>query len=325
MVPDAVFTSYYGRPVVKASPWEADIPAYLFMGGVAAGSSLLAVGADLTGRASLRRIGRYGALTAIGISFAALVHDLGKPLRFINMLRVAKPTSPMSVGTWILVGYGPLAGLAGLGELARAVPLPARFRKLRLLADLLAFSARPAGIASVALAPAVAAYTAVLLTDTATPTWHEAHRHLPFVFVGSAAAASGGLGLIGASLSDAGPARKLAVGGAALELVAEHLMEPAMGVTAEPLHQGTPGRLMRASKTLTLLGAVGAATGAGRSRIVAVASGLCLLAGSACTRFGIFEAGQASARDPKYTVLPQRERVLAREHDGRDTTRATTA
>ena len=324
MVPDAVFTSYYGRPVVKASPWEADIPAYLFMGGVAAGASLLAAGADLSGRTSLQRIGRYGALTAISISFAALVHDLGKPLRFINMLRVAKPTSPMSVGTWILVGYGPLAGLAGVGELARSVPIPAKYGKLRLLAKLLAWSARPAGIASVALAPAVAAYTAVLLTDTATPTWHEARHHLPFVFVGSAAAASGGLGMIGASLTDAGPARRLAVGGAALELVAEHLMEPAMGITAEPLHQGTPGKLMRASKIFTVLGAVGAATGASRSRIVAAVSGVCLLAGSACTRFGVFEAGQASARDPKYTVVPQRERVLAREHDGRDTTRATT-
>lgn len=324
MVPDATFTSYYGRPVVKASPWEADIPAYLFMGGVAAGSSLLAAGADLTGRTSLRKVGRIGALTAISISFAALVHDLGKPLRFINMMRVAKPTSPMSVGTWILVGYGPLAGLAGAGELLRSISIPARFGKIRLVARLLSWSARPAGIAAVALAPAVASYTAVLLTDTATPTWHEAHRHLPFVFVGSAAAASGGLGLIGASLSDAGPARRMAVGGALLELVAEHLMEPAMGVTAEPLHQGTPGKLMRASKILTVLGAVGAATGAGRSRLVAAASGLCLLVGSACTRFGVFEAGQASARDPKYTVLPQRERVEARKRANQDV-KATTA
>lgn len=324
MVPDAEFTSYYGRPILKASPWEKDIPAYLFMGGVAAGSSLLAAGADLTGRAAMRRTGRLASLTALSLSMGALVHDLGRPDRFYNMLRVAKPTSPMSVGTWILVGYGPLAGLAGLGELARSATIPARFPKTRMLAKILAVSARPAGLLAVPLAPAVAAYTAVLLTDTATPTWHEAHRHLPFVFVGSAAAASGGLGMIGASLADAGPARRLAVGGAALELVAEHLMEPAMGVTAEPLHQGTPGILMRASKILTVLGAVGAATGAGRSRLVAAASGLCLLAGSACTRFGVFEAGQASARDPKYTVLPQRERVRARERDGRDT-KATTA
>ena len=81
-----------------------------------------------------------------------------------------------------------------------------------------------------------------------------------------------------------------------------------MGVTAEPLHQGQAGRLMRAAKALTLVGAMGSA-GAGRSRAVAVLSGAALLAGSACTRFGVFEAGQASARDPKYTVVPQRDRL----------------
>ncbi|MGN6575985.1 MAG: NrfD/PsrC family molybdoenzyme membrane anchor subunit, partial [Nocardioides sp.] len=118
MVPDAEFTSYYGRPIVKPSPWEADIPAYLFSGGLAAGSSLLAAGADLTGRPSLRRAGRLGALGALGFSMAALIHDLGKPARFTNMLRVAKPTSPMSVGTWVLSAYGPMAGLAGAAELS---------------------------------------------------------------------------------------------------------------------------------------------------------------------------------------------------------------
>ena len=104
------------------------------------------------------------------------------------------------------------------------------------------------------MAPAVAAYTAVLLADTATPTWHDAHRHLPFVFVGSASAASGGLGMLGAPVAEAGPARRLAVGGALLELAVENRMEQAMGLTAKPLHEGTAGRLMRASKAFTLAG-----------------------------------------------------------------------
>ncbi len=72
MVPDATFTSYYGRPVVKPSPWTEDIPAYLFLGGLAGGSSLLAAGADLTSRPALRRIGRLGALAGITVSFGAL-------------------------------------------------------------------------------------------------------------------------------------------------------------------------------------------------------------------------------------------------------------
>jgi formate-dependent nitrite reductase membrane component NrfD len=307
MVPDATFTSYYGRPVVKASPWEADIPAYLFLGGVAAGSSLLAAGADLTGRSTLCRTGRIGALVGIGISFAALVHDLGRPSRFVNMLRVAKPTSPMSVGTWILTGYGPLAMLAGAAELAplvRILPRP--------IVDVASFVARPAGVAAALLAPAIASYTAVLLSDTATPSWHEAYREMPFVFVGSAAAAAGGLGLLGASGRDAGPARKLAVGGALLEMAAGQVMEKSMGLTAEPLHQGTPGKLMRASRALTIAGAVAAVIG-GRSRIVSAMGGAALVAGSVCTRFGIFYAGQESAKDPKYTVVPQRERLEARK------------
>ena len=69
MVPEATFTSYYGRPIVKPSPWEADIPAYLFLGGLAAGSSLLGAGADLTGRPTLRRTGRLGALVGITLSW----------------------------------------------------------------------------------------------------------------------------------------------------------------------------------------------------------------------------------------------------------------
>jgi formate-dependent nitrite reductase membrane component NrfD len=100
MVPEAEFTSYYGRPVVKQSPWKKDIPIYLFAGGLAAGSSLLAAGADMTGRVVLRRCGRLTALGALGVSMVALVHDLGRPGRFLNMLRTFKLTSPMSVGTW---------------------------------------------------------------------------------------------------------------------------------------------------------------------------------------------------------------------------------
>ena len=309
MVPDATFTSYYGRPVVKASPWERDIPAYLFLGGLAGGSSLLAAGAQATDRPSLRTTSRLGALAAISLSFAALVHDLGKPARFVNMLRVAKPTSPMSMGTWVLTVYGPMVGLAGAAELRPYLP-----RALRngVLGRLLGGAATPAGALAALAAPAVASYTAVLLSNTATPSWHEAHRELPFVFVGSAAASAGGLGMIGATLADARPARRLAVGGALVELAAERTMERSMGITAEPLHAGAAGRLMSASRALTAFGAVTAALWGGRSRAVAVLAGGALMAGSACTRFGVFEAGQASARDPKYTVVPQRERLDAR-------------
>lgn len=304
VVPEVEFTSYYGRPVVKKAPWEKDIPAYLFLGGLAAGSSILAAGADATERPALRRTGRLGALVAISASFAALIRDLGRPERFANMLRVAKPTSPMSVGTWLLTAYAPGAIAAGAAELAPWLPLP------RWAKRVLRTFARPAGVGAATLAPAVASYTAVLLADTATPAWHEARQELPFVFVGSAAAAAGGLGMIGAPPGEAGPARRLAVLGVAAELAAEHRMEQSMGLAAETLHTGTAGRLMQLAKVCTVVGGLGALVG-GRSRIVGAASGAALLVGSAATRFGIFEAGQASAADPKYTVVPQRQRLEA--------------
>lgn len=309
MVPPAEFTSYYGRNIVKPSPWKAEIPAYLFAGGVAAGSSLLAAGADLTDRDALRKTGRLGAIVALTISMAALVHDLGKPSRFLNMLRTVKLTSPMSVGTWILSTYGPFAALAAAAEIAGMLPAGAYRGKAGPLLRLALRVGRPAGVVAAVTAPPVAAYTAVLLSDTATPSWHEAYRELPFVFCGSAAAASGGLGMIGSPISQAGPARHFAVGGAVVELLMEKQMERSMGITAEPLHQGKAGKLMRASTLLTAAGAAGALLGGGRSRVVAVLSGAALMTGSACTRFGVFEAGQASARDPRYTVVPQRERM----------------
>jgi hypothetical protein len=115
--------------------------------------------------------------------------------------------------------------------------------------------------------------------------------------------------MLGAPVHETAPARRLAVGGAVLELAVEHRMEQAMGLTAEPLHHGHAGTLMRASRALSVGGALGTALLAGRSRTAAVASGAALMAGSACLRFAVFEAGQMSARDPKYTVVPQRQRL----------------
>ena len=308
MVPEADFTSYYGRPIVKPAPWKHDIAAYLFSGGVAAGTSLLAAGADLTDRPGLRRVARFGSLASLGFSMVALVHDLGRPSRFLNMLRVAKLTSPMSVGTWILSVHAPFAALATASEVVGM--LPGRWQRGPL--GLILRLGRPAGVVGALTAPPVAAYTAVLLADTASPAWHSAYRELPFVFCGSAAAASGGLGLIGAPVTESGPARAFAVGGAVAELAMEQRMEQSMGLSAETLHRGRPGTWMRASKVLTVAGAVGALSGR-RSRAVSVVSGAALMAGSLCTRFGVFEAGIVSAKDPKYTVVPQRERVARGE------------
>ena len=304
MVPPATFASYYGRPIVKAAPWGTDIPAYLFLGGLAAGSSLLAAGADLANLPDLRRVARIGALCATAGGLVTLVHDLGRPRRFLNMMRTAKPTSPMSVGTWILAGFGPMAGVAGAAEIAAVLPF-----RVPIAGRFLEAGARSAGLLAAALAPALASYTGVLLADTATPAWHAAHGELPLIFVGSAAAAAGGLGMVGARVIEAGPARRMAAGGAVVALAMELRMERSMGLSAETLHAGTAGRLFKASRALTIAGALGTVVLGGRNRVAAAVSGAALLGGSVCTRFAIFEAGQASAHDPRYTVIPQRERI----------------
>jgi formate-dependent nitrite reductase membrane component NrfD len=304
MVPDARFTSYYGRPIVRPAPWSADIPAYLFFGGLAAGGSLLAAGADITRRPALRKVSRATALGSVAVSFAALVHDLGRPARFHHMLRVAKTTSPMSMGTWLLSAYGPLVGAAALSELADRLPGTDHVRQ----------GGRAAGLLAAGLAPAVASYTAVLLSDTATPTWHAARHDLPFVFTGSAAAAAGGAAMLLVPLDEVDVARRMAIAGAVTDLTVTRRIEKTIGLPAEPLHQSRAGTYMKASKALTAAGAVLAGTVARHNRAASGAAGLALLAGSWCARFGIFHAGQQSAQDPRYTVVPQRQRLDAAGH-----------
>ena len=301
MVPDAEFTSYYGRPVIKAPVWQApDVAGYLFFGGLAGASSVLAAAAHLSGHRELARAAKVSALGAISLSAAALVHDLGRPARFTNMLRVFKPSSPMSVGSWLLAGYGPVAGAAAVSELTGILPAAGTAATLG------------AGL----LGPAIATYTAALICDTAVPSWHAGYREMPYVFVGSAASAAGGLGLLATAPGAAEPARKLAVLGAGVELVAKRRLISRLAATpglessrglAEPYEVGRTGIVLRLAEALTAGGLAGAVLGR-RSRALSALSGASLLAASALTRFGIFEAGLASARDPKYTIVPQRNR-----------------
>ncbi len=112
-------------------------------------------------------------------------------------------------------------------------------------------------------------------------------------------------------VDEAGPARQLGVAGAVLDLAVSRKMEAGMGIAAEPMHQGRAGAYLRAARTLTAVGGVVAATAARWNRMASALGGACLVAGSVCTRFGVFHAGQQSARDPRYTVVPQRERLAA--------------
>ena len=303
MVPAAEFRSYYGRQILKTPAWEDKIAYYFFAGGLSGGSALLAAGADLTGRPALRRGARVGGLAALAAGTYFLIADLGRPERFHHMLRVAKPTSPMSMGTWMLAGYGPAIGLAAAAEL-----VPKRWQGTvpgRLVRAL----ARPAGLAAAALAPGVASYGAVLLSQTAVPAWNAGHEEMPFIFTASSAASAGGLGMIVAPVSEAAPARRLATYGAVVELAASQRLERRVGVVGEVYSAGPAARYLQRASTLTAAGVLGSVLLGRRSRIAAAASGLALLAGGLFERLGLLHAGIQSTEDPKYVVEPQRQRI----------------
>ncbi|QFG69877.1 NrfD/PsrC family molybdoenzyme membrane anchor subunit [Ornithinimicrobium pratense] len=315
-VPDAQFSAYYGQAIIKAVPWKHEIPAYLFLGGVAAGSGIIASGAAATGRPALRRNSRYTAMTAVALSGAALVADLGRPERFLNMLRTVKLTSPMSVGTWILSGYAAFAGVTTAAEVVRAVPTKPG-SVVDLAKQAMRIADAPAAVGQALFGPPLAAYTAVLLSDTVTPVWFESRNQLPFVFVGSAAMASGGVQMILSPTAETGPARRFALLGVATDLVAMHRLEHHLAELElnEPVETGEAGRKLKLAKALTVAGGLGTLL-SGRSRALAVASGTALAAASALTRFGVVDAGMVSAKDPKYTVGPQKRRLEQRRSSG---------
>jgi hypothetical protein len=280
--------SYYGRPIVKAPVWTGEIPVYFFFGGTAGAAAPFALMSELRGDRSLARRAWLVALAGVAASPPLLLSDLGRPERFHHMLRVLKPTSPMSIGSWTLA-----ASTAAIG-LATARSVLGWFPRL----------GRAAGATAV-LGPVLSTYTAVLVADTAIPAWHEARRELPYVFAaGSAMSAGSAVALVGGGA----PAKRLALAGAAGELAASTLMERRLGALGEPYREGEAGRLARAAKALTAAGAVAMAAG-GRRRAGTAVGASFMLAGAMATRWAVYKAGFQSAADPKYVVDPQRSRA----------------
>jgi hypothetical protein len=253
----------------------------------------LGLGARVVGNERLARNATFAGAAAIGVSPILLTADLGRPERFYNMFRVVKVTSPMSVGTWILTGCGTALGIAGGCEALGILP------RVKLAAQTVA------GLLGLPLTT----YTAALVANTAVPAWHEARRELPFVFAGSAAASAGAAVAITTQPGQAAAARRLAVAGALLELAATKAMETRLGeLVGEPYRQGAAGRFMRLAKGCSGAGATIVAL-AGRRRTASAVGGALLLAGSLFERLAVYRAGSQSAADPKYTLVPQRERA----------------
>src|SRR5207248_5361935 len=122
-------SSYYGRPIIKEPTWTWEIPTYFFTGGLAGASSVLSTAARLAGNEKLARTSLYLGAVADIVSPALLISDLGRPERFHHMLRVVKVTSPMNVGSWVLIASG------GASNVAAALELLGRLKPLKLLAE----------------------------------------------------------------------------------------------------------------------------------------------------------------------------------------------
>ena len=294
--------SYYGRPVIKEPVWTWEVPLYFFTGGVSGASSVLSFGAKLLGNDKLARTSLYVGAVADTVSPALLVADLGRPERFHHMLRVVKVTSPMNVGAWFLFINGGASNAAALLELLGIL------KPVKALASLIA----------AVFGPPLATYTGVLLSNTAVPVWHEGRHELPWLFGASAGASAGAAACMLVDPDDAGPARRLAIGGVAARSSILQAMEFRVGTLGEVYRKGTAGKLAIASKALGGAGALLLAKRGHRSRAAAVAGGALVCAGEICLRYSVYHAGKQSARDPKYTVEPQRKRANERG------TRATT-
>jgi Polysulphide reductase, NrfD len=284
--------SYYGRPVIKEPVWQAEIPMYLFTGGLGGASSVLSLVARATGHKHLAQRSIQIASAADAVSPLLLISDLGRPERFLNMLRVFKVTSPMSVGSWILAYTSTASSISAFLNTIGRLPRVAELSRLAA-----AGSGAP-----------LAVYTATLLSDTAIPVWHEARKELPFLFGSSAVASAGAAAAIAVPPAEAGPARRLAVGGVLVENVLFKVMEKRLGMLGEPYSKGEAGTAKKAALGLTLGGAALIGALGRRSRLAAAAGGALVLAGELAVRWSVFKAGFQSARDPKYTVEPQRER-----------------
>ncbi|MGA9636621.1 MAG: NrfD/PsrC family molybdoenzyme membrane anchor subunit, partial [Solirubrobacterales bacterium] len=175
MVPKDRPRTYYDRPVVKEPVWKPEIPWYFFTGGLGGASSALAYLASVSGNRRLARRSWFLALTGISVSPILLILDLGRPERFFNMLRVFKVTSPMSVGSWLL-----MANSAAVTPAAAA----------SLIGFPKGLGRRAAPIAALLGLP-LSTYTAVLISNSAIPVWSEARRELPLVFAAGAATSAG--------------------------------------------------------------------------------------------------------------------------------------
>jgi hypothetical protein len=277
---------YYGRPVLKPPVWTWEVPAYLFVGGAAGGIAVIGWVAGFVGEGALASDARIIAAAGALFSPLLLISDLGRPARFLNMLRVFKRQSPMSVGAWVLAFFT----LATFGSLAAHRSLDA------------------GGTPAVALLDAVAAFSGLLLATypgvligaTAIPVWARHARVLPWHFAASSLGAAASILEVSGHRHDA--LNTIGIAAAALVTVIAVRFELTKDRVSAPLTSGGSGLLTRLGDALSgpiplVLRAVSSVVPAARP-----AGSIMAIVGSLLTRFGWIAAGHRSARDPRLVL-----------------------
>jgi formate-dependent nitrite reductase membrane component NrfD len=291
--------TYYDRPMLKPSVWTLDIPFYYFTGGAAGAALTLGASLQLAarGRRDLRKLSatcHWIGIIGSTAGAAFLIHDLGRPMRFLAMMRVFRPTSPMNMGVWILSGAAPTAIAAGL---------------LINRGGILGALGESAGYASGIFGAGLAGYTGVLVANTAIPVWQASRRWLPVLFMASSASAAASI--IDVVLQDAASQRMTRLFGTlgrVVELAAARNVEHCAATVpkvAEPFHRGKSSVWWKAGSALTLASLALSAVAPRRSKARKVA-GILGAAGSLCLRLAVHYIGEASAMDPRAAFHQQR-------------------
>lgn len=282
---------YYQQPLLKEPQWTPLIPLYFFVGGAAGSLGIIGSLADILGaEEDLARTARWMAFGGAALSSTLLVADLGRPSRFLNMLRVFKPQSTMSMGSWILSAFSTFAAASSFADLLAMQfgdALPIRV------------------IGGVGRAGCVLFglpfhnYTGVLIGASAIPVWNNRVRSLPREFgMSGLQSAVGLLELAGHADSTALNALGLLSAGVeaweAVDLIRrkDRALEPAKhGLTGYLLQAGA---LLSGPVPVALRLAAPFMSNKKRVRKLAAVAGVL---GSLCMRYGWVNAGKASSRD----------------------------
>ena len=280
--------AYARGPILKPPVWTWEVPLYFWLGGIASGAAFVAQACDLAGDGESAAVARKVALGAVAPAPLFLIADLGRPARFLNLMRILKPRSPMNLGAWCLVAF------SAVGSAAVAADLLGRAR-----------SARALGALNSLLGGYLGSYTGVLLASTAVPLWARSRLFLGPVFVCTATATGAAavrLVLVARGLPGGHPTRAalgtLETVAIATELSLSTVNERRLGAVARPLSEGGSGRLFRLAKWSVTAGlALRLAAPRTHGSANQLASAAYLMGGLAF-RYAWVEAGKASARDP---------------------------